>query len=173
MQGFNAQLLQAQVSNGTYMPCKQKLNNSSSINYTKDLMYPYIKLSVDIEKNKVIDNIEIYIEYKSSDQFAPSERIETNGQFLTKVFDSHYTATYKLKSVEIEDKYGTVNLYIRAAREKSGLSVWTDWYPIEINDGNIINDIEFENYRFFQMKVSLEEKDSKIKIKHFDLEVMK
>lgn len=173
MQGFNAQLLQAQVSNGTYMPCKQKLNNSSSINYTKDLMYPYIKLSVDIEKNKVIDNIEIYIEYKSSDKFAPSERVETNGQFLTKVFDSYYTSTYKLKSVEIEDKYGTVNLYIRAAREKSGLSVWTDWYPIEINDGNIINDIEFENYRFFQMKVSLEEKDSKIKIKHFDLEVMK
>lgn len=173
MQGFNAQLLQAQTSNGAYMPCKQKLNDSAAINYTKDLMYPYIKLSVDIQKNKVIDNIEIYIEYKSSDQFAPSERIGTNGQFLTKVFDSHYTSTYKLKSVEIEDKEGTVDLFIRAARERSGLSVWTDWYPIEIKDGQIVNDIEFEDYRFFQMKVSLGGKDSKIKIKHFDLEVMK
>lgn len=173
MQGFNAQLLQAQISNGAYMPCKQKLNNSSALNYTKDLMYPYIKLSVDIQKNKVIDNIEIYIEYKSSDQYAPAERIEANGQFLTKVFDSHYTSTYKLKSIEIEDKDGAVDLFIRAAKEKSGLSVWTDWYPIQIKDKEIMNDIEFEDYRFFQMKVLLGEKDSKIKIKHFDLEVMK
>lgn len=173
MSGFNAQLLQAQTSNGNYMTCKHKMSSSSSINYSTDLMYPYIKLSVDIPKNKVIDNIEIYLEYKSTDQCSPTERIESNGQFVSKIFDSHYSSIYRLKSIEIEDQEGSVELFIRASRENAKNSVWTDWHQINIENNNITNNIEFENYRFFQIKVLLKEKDSRIKIKHFDLEVIK
>lgn len=173
MQGFKVQLLQAQASSGPYITCKQKLNSSSNINYTKDLMCPYIKLSVDIPKNKVIDSIEIYVEYKSTKYFSPAEKSITNGQFITKVFDSHHSATYKLKSVGVEGKEGIADLFIRAAKEKSDLSVWTEWYPITFRENKVIEDIEFEDYRFFQMKTALSGKDSKIKIKYFDLEVVK
>ena len=133
------------------------------INYTEDLIYPYIKLSVDMPKNKVIDIIEIYIEYKSTDISAPAEKIERDGEFLTKIYDTHYPAIYQLKDVGIEDMDGDVELFIRASKEKSGLAVWTDWKSI--NEDNLI----FEDYRFFQMKVALSGKNSKIKISHFAL----
>lgn len=173
MTGFKIQLSQAQTANGSFIPCKQKLNNNSSLNYTKDLIYSYIQLSVEMQQKKVIDNIEIYVEHKSTDRFAPTERIESNGQFITKILDARYSADYKLKSIEIEDIQGDVSLSIRAAKEKSMTNVWTDWHTIDIKDGVITNDIVFEDFRFFQLRASLNGKTSKIKIKHFELEVIK
>ena len=56
--------------------------------------------------------------------------------------------------------------------EKSGLSVWTDWKKIDINNGKIMNSIVFNKYRFFQIKVELHDLNSKIKINYLDLEVI-
>lgn len=173
MKGFNAQLYQSQTINGPFLPCKQKLNNNSSLNYTKDLIYPYIQLSVEMPQKKVIDIVEIYAEHKSTERFSPTEKIENNGQFISKVLDSRYTSTYKLKSIEIEDIQGPVELFIRASKENAETTVWTDWHQIEIEDGVISNDIVFEEFRFFQVKASLGSKESKIKLKHIEVEVIK
>ena len=173
MSGFNMTLYQAQTANGPFMPCKIKLNSNSSLNYTKDLIYPYIQLSVEMPQKKVIDIIEIYAEHKSTERFSPSEKIESNGQFISKVLDSRYTATYKITDIGIEDVQGIVSLYVRASKENAGATVWTNWHKIELRDGKIANEIIFENYRFFQVKAELGNKNSKIKLKYIDAEVIK
>ena len=73
------------------------------------------------------------------------------------------------KGVIEVNKDGSINAF----REKSDLDVWTDWHDIELKDGKVINDIRFDNFRFFQFKACLNGKSSKVKLKHFDLEVKK
>ena len=172
MQGIKMKLLQSQDSNGKYIECVNTLNNSSTINYTKNLIYQYIKLSIDIPKDKVINNIDIYIEYKSDNNNAPNEIINNGGTFISKVYDSYNESIYELKSINIDNMTDDTEIYIRAAKEKSGLSVWTDWKKININNEEIINSIIFDKYRFFQIKVELHDLNSKIKINYLDLEVI-
>ena len=171
MQGFNCELLQSKAVNGTYTRCDNVLKDSSNINYVTDLNYSYVKLSVDIPKNKVIDSIEIYIEYRSTEDAAPNNAIEVNGSFISKVYDTHYSNNYKLLAVNVEDQVGNAEVYIRASKEKSALSVWTEWKKAVDND-TTINNLRFEDYRFFQIKVDLKGVNSKIKLKYFDLEVV-
>lgn len=172
MQGFTSELLQSKTLNGTYIKCDKVLKDTSNINYVTDLKYPYVQLSVDIPKNKVIDSIEIYIEYKSTDEAAPNSEIEANGTFISKVYDTHYQGNYKLTAMDIADQSGEAEIYIRASKEKSALSVWSSWKKVSVDNNTVINDLIFEDYRFFQIRVDLKGVDSKIKLKYFDLEVV-
>lgn len=172
MQGFTSNLLQCKTINGTYIKCDNILKDSSNINYITELKYPYIQLSVDIPKNKVIDSIEIYVEYKSTDDVAPNSTIEANGTFISKVYDTHCQDSYKLTAINIEDQFGDADIYIRASKESSALSVWSNWKKVSIDNSTILNDLTFEDYRFFQIKIDLKSVDSKIKLKYFDLEVV-
>ena len=62
-------------------------------------------------------------------------------------------------------------MYIRGSKENAKNNIWTEWKRIYIENNIVTNDIEFEDYRFFQFKVILLSKDSKIKISYIDLEV--
>ena len=62
-------------------------------------------------------------------------------------------------------------MYIRGSKENAKNNIWTEWKRIYIENNVVTNDIEFEDYRFFQFKVILLSKDSKIKISYIDLEV--
>lgn len=173
MQGFTAQLYQASSRNGSYLPCRLQLRNTENLNYSTDINQSYIKLAIDIPSNKVIENVVIYIEHKSTDLSAPSEQIAINGEYITEVLDTHTTAYYKLKDLNIEDVHGDVKIYIRASKEGANNDIWTSWKLIELKDNKVTNDIEFSDYRFFQLKVQLSDKSSKIKIGYFDLEVIR
>ena len=106
-------------------------------------------------------------------RFSPLEKIENNGQFIGKVLDSRHSATYKISNIGIEDVQGGVDLYVRASRENAGATVWTNWYQIELKDGKIANEIIFDDYRFFQVKAALSGRNSRIKLKYIDAEVIK
>lgn len=149
------------------------MRNTENLNYSTDINQSYIKLAIDIPSNKVIENVVIYIEHKSTDLSAPSEQIAINGEYITEVLDTHTTAYYKLKDLNIEDVHGDVKIYIRASKEGVNNDIWTSWKLIELKDNKVTNDIEFSDYRFFQLKVQLSDKSSKIKIGYFDLEVIR
>lgn len=173
MTGITVSVLQSKTESGTYINCKHKYNNKSSINYVSDLIYPYIKLSVDIPKNKVISNIEIYVEYKSTDNEFPYEKSYSNGFYLTEVLDSNYSATYKVKSIDLEKVKDSSDIYIRGLRASASSDTWTNWYQIQSKDGIVTNDIVFDDYRFFQIKVQLKNKNSTVKLNSVNLEVIR
>lgn len=166
MTGFKIDMYQMQTVNSAPMRCNLFNSSFSTINHSKDLIYPYIKLSVDMPIKKVIDNIEVYVEYKSTEDYAPSVSAYGSGTFISKVFDAKYSADYRLKEISTDGDTSNVDLYIRAAKSNSKLNVWTDWKKI---DGN---NMRFNDYEFFQIRADLKSIDSKIKINYFDLEVI-
>lgn len=172
LNGFECKLYQSKTINGNYTPCSLNLSSKSCLNYTNDVSYEYIQLEVDIQSNKVINNIEIFVEYKSDKYNAPIEKISTDGVFITKVLNSYATNNYTLKDIGIIDMIGTCDIYIRASKENSNTNVWTDWKKIEIDEDNkIIQNIHYAEYKYFQLKINLKGKDTKIKIDYIELEV--
>lgn len=173
MQGCRVDLYQGQTINGSFYPCELQLGKDKQLNYASDIMYPYIKLSVEIPKFKVIENIDICLEHISTDANAPVENITEKGQFISEVYDSRSAQNYVLKSIGIEDVLGDVSLFIRGSKADSDVEVWTDWKDIKLDDDKQIRtNIAFDGYRYFQIKVALNNKDAKIKLKYFDLEVV-
>jgi hypothetical protein len=172
LNGFTPTVYQSKYYNGPFTACYQDYNSNSSIGIISNLLNSYIQLSINIPKSKVINNIEFFVEYKSNEEYSPIETVYSNGFFISNVLDSHYSTYYKVKSIDIESQEGLIDLYIRGAKEGSELSVWTDWHKISVNDTEITNDLYFNEYRFFQLKVQLNETSSKIKINSINLEVV-
>lgn len=172
MEGVTCYLTQSKTANGTYMPCKLRYSNNSMINYSDDIIYEYIQLKIDIPPHKIINNVDIYIEYKSTENSYPIEVIQSSGSFISKILDTYFGATYRLKNIEIEDSSGDFDIYIRAAKEESMSSIWTIWKKVEIENNQIINNITFEDYRYFQIKVELKSSKTEVKINYIDLEVV-
>lgn len=170
--GIYASLYQSSTQRSTPLKCNMQSLSSSLVNYTNDLIYPYVHVAVDMPINKVIDNIEIYVEYKSTDSNAPVVTIANAGSFISKVFDTKNSSRYRLKDIGIEDIQGSIKIYIRGSRERSNSNVWTDWKEVIIEDKSVSNNIVFDNYRYFQFKVDVKGVDSKIKINYLDLEVI-
>lgn len=147
--------------------------NTSSFNCVSNINFPYFKLSIDVPPNKYIDNIEIFIEYKSNDLNYPVEIDYTNGSHISSILDTFEENNYKLKNLDIDKQSNNFNLFIRAAKEGSNNEVWTSWKRIILDDDfKVKNNIEFENYRFFQLKAELLNKNAKVKINYIDLEVI-
>lgn len=172
MEGITCSLMQSKTANGTYIPCKLIYGNNSMMNYSTDIIYEYIQLRMDIPPHKIINNVDIYIEYKATEKNYPIERVQSNGSFVSKILDTYFEATYKLENIELIDSTGDFDMYIRGAKEGSNSSVWTEWKKIEMRDGQIINNILFEKYRYFQIKVMLKNKATEVKINYVDLKVV-
>lgn len=136
----------------------------------------YIKIKIDMPPYKIINTLSVFAEYKTSEDVAPVERIYSNGQLLSEIYDGQYQAKYKLNEIKIDklSNIKDVELQIRASKANKDEAVWTDWKTIDLSpDLTITNAIIFEDYRFFQLKVSLKQKDAYIKINYLDLKVVK
>ena len=95
-------------------------------------------------------------------------------ELITKVYDAQENLDYKVKSISIDDvsNMNDVEISIRASRDKYSADVWMDWKTLTINSKKqVVNTIEFEDSRFYQMKVKITGKDTYIKMNHLDLEV--
>lgn len=149
----------------------ENLNSIDGINLSS-----YVKLMVELPANKVINNIEIFIEYMSTDEYAPIEKDVTNGSYTSKVLDAQFNERYLIKALSIEDNNLDINNYtfqIRASKENDDETVWTDWKDIELDSNlTISNRVVFTDYRYFQFRVLLKGVGASIKINHIDLEVI-
>ena len=70
-----------------------------------------------------------------------------------------------------------VEFKIRASKENSENTVWTNWKTIkyvqnEKGEYYLDSRIVFENYRYFQFRVDLKGEGTSVKIKNLDLEVI-
>ena len=144
-----------------------------------DKLSSYIKLIVEMPSNKVINSIELFTEYLSDDINNPPEVPVLSGSYISKVLDAQYNTRYKLKDLkfDLEDvDIKNVSFNIRASKENTNSTVWTDWKEISLTKDNngykISNKLVFEDYRYFQFKVLLKGANTSVKIKHLDLEVI-
>ena len=139
-----------------------------------DKLSSYVKLIVEMPSNKVINSIELFTEYLSDETNNPPEVPVLSGSYISKVLDAQYNTRYIVRNLnfDLEDvSLSNVTFNIRASKENTESTVWTDWKVIDVSkdeDGNfkINNRLVFEDYRYFQFRVILIGANTSVKIKH-------
>ena len=173
MKGFKISVLTSNNINTSFNKISSHLDNIGCVDGEK--LKSYIKLMIEIPSNKVINNIDLFIEYKSSEKAAPADLSVLSGSYTSKVLDAQYTERFQVTDFNFDSPNRNLDQYIfqiRASKNNDQQTVWTDWKTIQIKDGKIANRIIFDGYRFFQFKVILKGEDSSIKINNIDLEVI-
>lgn len=178
MKNFKTKVLTSSNSQTGFKEISVHLDNIGAI--SGDKLLSYVKLIVEIPPNKVINNIELFTEYLSDKQNNPPEVPVINGSYCSKILDAQYSSRYILKDFAFE--LGNVDItnvlfYIRATKENSDDTVWTDWKNIKVSrneeDKYVLNSrLVFEDYRYFQFKTVLKGANASVKIKHLDIEVI-
>lgn len=178
MKGFKTRVLTSSNGITGYKEISNHLDNIASINIDK--LESYVKLIVEMPSNKVINSIELFIEYLSDDVYNPPEIPVISGSYISKVLDAQYNTRFLVKRLGYEltsPAINNVEFFVRASKENAENTVWTDWKQIKFaQDSNgeyyLDSRIVFEDYRYFQFKVDLKGENTSVKIKNLDLEVI-
>lgn len=173
MKGFTVRVKGSNSLTGDYRTIATLKDNVGSVKGS--LLMPYIKLVIEMPGGKIISDISLYIEYRSTADAAPAEVPVSSGKLLSEILDTHYTAKYKLKGIGIDSisNISDVAIQIRGAKENYAGEVWTSWKDIELDSSlGVANTITFDGYRFFQIRVSLKSRNAFVKLKYVDLGVM-
>ena len=178
MKGFKTKVLTAQNEYSEFKEIQTSNDNIIAIN--GKILMPYIKLVVEMKDEKVINNIDIFVEYLSDNDNVTIDRTVLSGEYYSKIYDAQYTSNFRMTHLEIDDFTRNLDsyiFYVRGTKENSDLAVWTDWKEIKIKKNykdynNISNLVIFEDYRFFQLKAVLKGEDASINIKYLDIEVI-
>lgn len=179
MKNFKVRILTSSNSVTGFREVSVHLDNIGAID--GDKLSSYIKIIVEMPPNKVINNIELFTEYLSDETNNPPEVPVLSGSYISKVLDAQYNTRYIIKNFGFE--LGDIELRnvifnIRASKENSDSTVWTNWKEIklikdpETNMYKLDGRIVFEGYRYFQFRTILKGANASIKIKYLDLEVI-
>lgn len=174
MKDFKTTILTSPSVDGDYVPVSYHTDNigHSYGNY----LAKYVKLHIEIPKGRVIDNIEVFSEYKATNDDAPKAFTVSNGYLESIIYDAQYNAKYRVRSLKLNgiSNINDVDISIRAARDEYSSDVWLPYKKIEIDEeGNLLgSNIIFNKARFFQIKIQLKTKDAFVNIKNIDLEVI-
>lgn len=144
------------------------------IEITPENLSNYIRIKTNVNINKILESISIYVEYKQNGDTTPASIIYNNGTYLSRVFDLQEQGNYKVKDIDILSvkNINNIKIYIRGAR-KNYDNIFLDWQEINLDDNNNIrNDIEFNNIEYVQVKIELNSKNSEIKINKITLEMI-
>ena len=173
MQGFNTIAYTSSSYDGDYIALPGGKDNKFYI-LGDDLM-EYVKFKIEIPANKIITNIEVFVEYKSSEENVLILPLHESGYIESKIYDLQETMDYRLKDLGIEDisNINDIELYIRASRDIDKLEVWHNWQRIGIKEDLTLGRyIKFYDVRFMQLKIVLKTRKSYIKFNHLDVEVI-
>lgn len=178
MKNFKVKVLTSNNSTTGFKEISIHLDNIGAI--SGDKLSSYVKLIVEMPSNKVINNIELFIEYLSDANNNPPEVPVINGNYYSKILDAQYNARYLIKDMNFE--LGNVDIsnvlfFVRATKENSENTVWTDWKLLKFirnEENNLVLDsrIVFEGYRYFQFRTTLKGANASVKIKNLDIEVI-
>lgn len=178
MEGFKIRVLTSSNGITGFKEIENFLSNIAAINIDK--LESYIKLIVEMPSNRVINSIELFIEYLSDDIYNPPEIPVISGSYTSKVLDAQYNTRFLVKKLRFElttSMMTNVKFLIRASKENTANTVWTDWHELQFEKNEngeyyLDNRIVFDGYRYFQFKVDLKGEGSSVKIKNLDLEVI-
>lgn len=134
----------------------------------------YVKFRIEMPPEKIINNIELYANYAETNTPLPVNRYR-NGELITKVYDAGAIRHYKLSNIIVEHIKGLEHMEfsVRGLRQEGDRSVWTEWKNIQLNDElEVTNEVEFQDYRYFQFRIALNNEHAELKIDRIDFEVI-
>ena len=164
-QGFNVKVLSSNSVSGEYAEI-MSLNNTNQVTVQNSKLNNYIKFEITASENKIIQHLELFAQYRETDSQLLRITDNTYGTLTTKVFDTCVNGDYLLSEIEREEtKPESIEYEVRGGRYTDNDIVWTNWYSF--NDKHVFND-----YRYFQFRVTLKSKEASARIKKFIFEVV-
>ena len=173
LSGFNIIAYTSHTYDGSYTPIGSFKNNKGYIK-GQNLM-EYVKFKIEMPANKIINNIHVFAEYKSTAENALKLNIKESGYIISKVYDLQDTLNYRLSHLGIDDisNINDIEIYVRASRDIDKLEIWHEWQPVKLNnDLTLAEFLRFYDVRFMQIKILLKTRKSYIKFNHLDVEVI-
>lgn len=165
LKGFTVQVLGSNSAVGDF-EILATYKNTNLVTIPGNNLRSYIKFKISTEENKVITSLELFANYKETENNLLRVYDSAFGNCVTKIFDLGAEGNYCLGSVEAEEENSdNIKYFIRGMRFDSSDNAYTNWYSLE--DNHIFND-----YRYFQFKVELKSRDAKTRIKKFIMEVV-
>jgi len=133
----------------------------------------FVRIVVEIPANRVIENIEIYARYAENAKHDLHVLPRVNGSVITKVYDLVTSANYRLRRIEgSATNLKNIEISVRGCREDDNSIVWTDWYSAKLNNRLGFSDSHvFYDYRYFQLKIEINDTSASIKIDNIVFEV--
>ena len=150
-----------------------EVKNTSIISIPTNRVLNYIKIRVEIPADHYLNNLELYSHYVQRNNIDLKLSRYNNGTLETKIYNTEEVGIYKITKVNIEEVLNPQGVVIsaRGFRQLDHSIVWTEWRNLERKDSfEVTNQVHFNNYKFFQFRVRLNNSTSKIIIKSFELE---
>lgn len=170
---FNIHVQTASTQNGDNMRevlLDKKINMVSIGSADLD---SFVRIVVEIPAARVIENIEIYARYAENAKHDLHVLPRQEGSIITKVYDLVTSANYRLRRIEgSATNLKNIEISVRGCREDDNSIVWTDWYPAKLNNRLGFSDSHvFQDYRYFQLKIEINDTSASIKIDNIVFEV--
>lgn len=163
LKDFDIKVYGSNTLNGIYTEMF-KVSNKNLATLGANSVTGYIKIEIIAKENKVINHLEVLALYKEGQIETADVVTNEYGYCTTKVYDVGIPARFILKEVKQdstdEDK---VRIEVRGLRIADNDNVWTNWYDIKENH-------EFDQYRYFQFKITINGSQVKTKLDQFILE---
>lgn len=175
MKNFNVRCRTATDEEGTGLLELDYVQKTNLVHFVGSQLASYLQIEVEMDSNKVIDSVEVFIRYGETD-FAPLiVQNAQSGSLTTKVYDTVTVGSYKLKKITgiFEDKEH-IRIYMRGCRQNKLYMVWTDWYEMFL-DQNLETIFEphiFDDYKLFQFRIDFTNDTATAVIQNFVLEVV-
>lgn len=173
MTGFTMTILTSDTYDGIYTNKSSTNNNTQIISDKMSTLNEYIKIKIEMPEHKMINNLSIFVEYKTTADKAPIGQISNSGTFISEIYDAHYDKNFILSNIKINSisNIKDVAIEIRAAKTNAVENIWTQWKPIVFDkDFKLTQKISFDGYRFFQIRIKLNSKDAYIDLDYIELE---
>ena len=163
---FNINLFTSNNSNEDLHETLKTEKKTNLLEY-KGNISEYIQISIEMDVDKVINNIEIYLQYSEKSRYPLSIKNYKNGYLTTKIYDTTQLGTYTVKKINTNLSPEYTKYYVRGYRQDEDHGVFTQWYPIQNKNNHI-----FEGYQYFQFKVEITNEYVEGNIESIELEVI-
>lgn len=173
MQGFICDILTSNNQNGPFENKQVIYSNTGHIE--GDLLKRYVKLKINLPANKIINNVSVFAEYRSTEENLLPIKTAQSGYIESKIYDLQEIVDVKVRKLNIEDveDIDNVMIYIRSSRDVDRVDVWSEWKLIPYNERyETTSNVILKNARFVQYKVILKTRKAHIKFNNIELEVV-
>lgn len=174
MSGFNIKLLTSNSIDNNFNKLFS-VDKSNILEMTVANIFDYIKIKIELPPHKIINDLSIYATYFEGETTSPKINRNNEGFLITKVYDTTYEDKFILSKIDcnITNKE-YFKFYIRGYKKDNMSEVFTQWYECIFDDKfNCTNAHIFENYRFFQFKIDINNANTVVKINNIYMKVVK
>lgn len=164
LKNFNIKALGSVTENGTYNEI-ELARQANTIAIPSGKLMNYVKFEIKADEGQEITHIEAFVQYKETQNSTVKIVNNLNGSVITKIFDLGSADNYMLEKIVKKDFAGeNISFYIRGLRSNND-NTYTEWYNVKDNH-------VFNNYRYFQIKINIDDPASKVKIEKFMFKVV-